>query len=109
MPGIFGIIMEKARSRQNLERDLRSMTDSMRHRPSYQHREYITDRLALGRIGPSFLNPEPQPVFNERSDLCIVFEGYVFNVLAALITFEYWNRFFVDGDKPLYSVEMSHP
>ena len=84
MPGIFGIIMEKARSRQNLERDLRSMTDSMRHRPSYRQREYITDRLALGRIGPSFLNPEPQPIFNEDQSKCIVFDGELFDPEPAI-------------------------
>lgn len=26
-------------------------------------------------------------------------KGYVFEVLARLVTFEYWNRFFVDGER----------
>ena len=35
--------------------------------------------------------------------------GYLFDILARMITFEYWNRFFIDGNKPLCSLEMNDP
>jgi len=51
----------------------------MHHLPTYKYYTHVGDRVALGRIGPSFLNPEKQPVFSEDGKRMVVFEGELFD------------------------------
>jgi asparagine synthase (glutamine-hydrolysing) len=53
--------------------------------------------VALGRIGPSFLNPEKQPVFNEDGKRLIVFEGELFDPSAPRQELEHNGHKFREG------------
>lgn len=78
MPGVFGVVPSTGGQKDRLERTLRAMADRMRHRSTYRVQTHVADDVAVGRLGPSFLNPEPQPVFNSDRTLCLVFEGELF-------------------------------
>jgi len=79
MPGIFGFVCTYARPREEMQRDLETMRRSMAHLPTYGFHTYVGDRVALGRVGPSFLNPEKQPIFSEDRSRMVVFEGELFD------------------------------
>jgi asparagine synthase (glutamine-hydrolysing) len=97
MPGIFGFISPNPRPPQEVERDLLAMRRSMAHLPTYKSCTYVGNRVALGRIGPSFLNPEKQPVFNEDGKWMIVFEGELFDPAAARQELEHSGHNFREG------------
>ena len=97
MPGIFGFISPNPRPPQEVERDLLAMRRSMSHLPTYKSCTYVGTRVALGRIGPSFLNPEKQPVLNEDGKRMIVFEGELFDPSAPLQELEHNGHKFREG------------
>jgi len=78
MPGIFGIVASEAKPREELERDVGAMLRVLRHRPTYKEHTHVAENLAVGRIGPGFLNPERQPVFSDDRRFCAVFHGELF-------------------------------
>ena len=82
MPGIVGIIASKPDCDGSLEHALRAMVRAMEHRPTYKSHIYVGPRVAMGRTGPGFLNPEKQPVFNEDGSIGAVFDGELFEPVA---------------------------
>ena len=110
MPGIFGIVAASNRSREALGRDSQAMVEALRHRNSYHVRVQLCDGVVMGRIGPSFLNPEEQPVKNEDGVLLIVFDGELFEPQPARRTLELEGHAFrgdADSEIVLHAFEQS--
>ena len=83
------------------ERDdlLHHMAQAMRHEGWYQVDLYTGGGIGLGRVRLGFLNPEPQPIWNEDETLCIVMEGEIYDyqeLKQKLITCGH--RFHIDSD-----------
>ena len=77
MPGLFGIVGPQ--SQEELQALAQAMAQTLRHEDWYQVDLYVEDGLALGRVHLGFLNPQPQPAWNEDRSLCIVMEGEVYD------------------------------
>ena len=76
MPGITGIVDPK--NRFDSPSLLKQMLRAMRHEEFYETMHYFDPPIALGRIHLGVVNPEPQPIFNENQDKCIVMNGEIY-------------------------------
>jgi asparagine synthase (glutamine-hydrolysing) len=77
MPGLVGFV-GKAGER-NPETLLADMARAIKHEDWYQVDLYQGEDFGLGRVSLGFLNPEPQPIWNEDKTLCLVMEGEVYD------------------------------
>jgi asparagine synthase (glutamine-hydrolysing) len=77
MPGLIGFA---GRSRiQSGQEFLNKMAHALDSTGRYKTDLFTEGEVGLGRIGLGFVNPEPQPVWNEGQSLCIVMEGELFD------------------------------
>jgi asparagine synthase (glutamine-hydrolysing) len=79
MPGICGIF-DRARG-ESLAGPLSEMTARLKHHPWYQESSHVDPAtgLALARVSLGFVNPAPQPAFNEDRSLLAVMEGEIYD------------------------------
>jgi asparagine synthase (glutamine-hydrolysing) len=77
MPGIAGILDPE--SKFDSKTLLEKMLEAMKHEEFYSTDKYVDPPIALGRIHLGVLNPEPQPIFNEDQEKCIVMSGEVYD------------------------------
>lgn len=75
MPGLVGIVSEKAVDEQLLNR----MIDSIKHEDFYRIDKYINLHFGIARVHLGIFNPEPQPIFNEDKSLCIFMDGKIYD------------------------------
>jgi asparagine synthase (glutamine-hydrolysing) len=77
VPGIIGYAGRS--NLQNGQEFLEKMAHALDSGSRYKADLYTEGELGLGRIGLGFVNPEPQPIWNEGQSLCIVMEGELFD------------------------------
>ena len=82
MPGIFGIVPGGELRDEALVAELSRMARAMGLHPSYATHLAVERGVGLGRTGPGFLNPEPQPVTSADGSLICVFDGELFDPAA---------------------------
>jgi len=75
MPGLVGIVSEKAVDEQLLNR----VIDSIKHEDFYRIDKYINLHFGIARVHSGIFNPEPQPIFNEDKSLCIFMDGKIYD------------------------------
>ena len=75
MPGLVGIVSEKAVDEQLLNR----MIDSIKHEDFYRIDKYISSHFGIARLHLGIFNPELQPIFNEDKSLCIFMDGKIYD------------------------------
>ena len=73
MPGIVGIVDNSVEKKELLQK----MCDSIKHKEWHKIDKYINGKFCMGRIHLGIINPEPQPIFNEKGNLCIFMDGEV--------------------------------
>ncbi|MEJ2556290.1 MAG: asparagine synthase-related protein [Anaerolineae bacterium] len=77
MSGLVGFVGEPgAGEPRTLVAD---MARAIRHEDWYQVDLYQGEDFGLGRVSLGFLNPEPQPIWNEDETLCLVMDGEVYD------------------------------
>lgn len=77
MPGLFGFVKSMAAEEGSIL--LRNMSVALKDQDWYQVDLFSGDGFGLGRASLGYLNPEPQPIWNEDRTLCIVMEGELFD------------------------------
>ncbi len=77
MPGLVGVVGKAGGSQS--ERLLADMAQAIKHEDWYQVDLYQGEGFGLGRVHLGFLNPEPQPIWNEDKTLCLAMEGEVYD------------------------------
>lgn len=81
MCGITGIFHPK-NERQTVKTPiLEKMIDSLHHRGPDENGLFVKDNIGLGqsRLSIIDLSTGKQPIFNEKRDICIVFNGEIYN------------------------------
>lgn len=78
MTGIVGIL-KLTDNPVNIENLLVEMSKAIKHEKWYKIDKFISDKIGLSRVSLGVLNPEPQPIFNEDSSLCIMMEGELYD------------------------------
>ncbi|HXI09734.1 MAG TPA: asparagine synthase (glutamine-hydrolyzing), partial [Thermodesulfobacteriota bacterium] len=80
MCGIAGIYDTRAK-RGSLEPEIRAMTEALSHRGPDDFGYHVADTVALGhrRLSIIDLKGGHQPIYNEDSTACIVYNGEVYN------------------------------
>lgn len=78
MPGIFGIVTADPTAPPASELGSR-MRDILRHDESYKDYLFESPGCLLGGSTPAYFNAIVRPVFSRDRNLCLVFEGEVFN------------------------------
>ena len=97
MPGLIGFAGEF--DRDHSETLLADMAQAIKHKDWYQVDLHSGDGFGLGRVHLGFLNPEPQPIWNEDQTLCLVMEGEVYDYQALKQQLlAHGHRFRVDND-----------
>jgi len=77
MPGLVGFVNEIAR--YDAERLLSDMALALDSGPRFRTDLYAEDHLGLGRVSLGILNPEPQPIWDEQGEVCVLMDGELFN------------------------------
>jgi asparagine synthase (glutamine-hydrolysing) len=77
MPGLIGIVGEPDLER--LKSLLAEMVKDLKRLDWYQTDVYLDKYIGLGRVSLGIANPEPQPIWNEDKNMCIVMEGELFD------------------------------
>lgn len=77
MPGIVGCV-DMHHSPDGLYSLLEQMCQTLKHEPWYRIETHVSGPAALGRVSLGVVNTDPQPVFNEEGNLCIVMEGELY-------------------------------
>ncbi|MCK4256100.1 asparagine synthetase B, partial [candidate division WOR-3 bacterium] len=93
MCGICGIIPS---SKEAIKR----MNTSMAHRGPDGEGYYEDDNISLGhsRLAIIDLETGDQPIFNENRDICIVFNGEIYNYKELRRELKSRHRFYTDSD-----------
>jgi len=78
MPGLVGI-MKKQENALNIEDLLASMCKVIKYEDWYKTDTFFNESIGMGRVSLGVLNPEPQPIFNEDKNLCIMMEGEIYD------------------------------
>lgn len=78
MPGLVGIL-KKQDNALDTKQILGRMCHIMKHEGWYKIDTFLDEPIGIGKIGLGILNPEPQPIFNEDKNLCIMMEGEVYD------------------------------
>ena len=78
MCGITGYI---SKDKKPTKKILKSMTDRIAHRDPDGEGFYLDDKVALGhrRLAILDLTTGDQPIYNEKKDIVIIFNGEVYN------------------------------
>jgi asparagine synthase (glutamine-hydrolysing) len=77
VPGLIGYAGRS--SLQNDQEFLKKMAHALDSGSRYKADLYTEGEMGLGRISLGFVNPEPQPIWNEGQSLCIMMEGELFD------------------------------
>jgi asparagine synthase (glutamine-hydrolysing) len=77
MPGLVGFVDKPGAGKP--ETLLADMARAIKYEDWYQVDLYQGQDFGLGRVSLGFLNPEPQPIWNENGTLCLVMEGEVYD------------------------------
>jgi asparagine synthase (glutamine-hydrolysing) len=77
MPGIVGFAGKPGLD--DGEKLLHNMAQALDLDSRYQVDLFAKEDMGFGRVGLGFVNPSPQPVWNEDYSLCIVMEGELFD------------------------------
>jgi asparagine synthase (glutamine-hydrolysing) len=77
MPGLVGFVGKSGAGKS--ETLLADMVRAIKYEDWYQVDLYQGEDFGLGRVSLGFLNPEPQPIWNEDETLCLVMEGEVYD------------------------------
>jgi len=100
MCGIAGIFNRK--SKRIVEAPvLHNMVNSLFHRGPDEDGFYIKDNFGLGqrRLSIIDLSTGTQPIFNEKKDICVVFNGEIYNYIELRDELEKkGHRFYTSGD-----------
>lgn len=86
--GIVGIL-KKIENNLNIEVLLNRMCNALKHERWRKIDNFFEDTIGLGRVYLGFVNPEPQPIFNEDKSILIMMEGEIFdyqNVMNELLS-----------------------
>jgi asparagine synthase (glutamine-hydrolysing) len=78
MAGLAGIVDSRV-DKNGIEKLLKRMCKIITHEDWYQTFLYADDSVGLGRVSLNIFNPEPQPIFNKDSSLCIIMDGEIYN------------------------------
>ncbi len=78
MPGLVGI-SKKQDNALDTKQILGRMCQIMKHEDWYKIDTLLDGPIGIGKIGLGILNPEPQPIFNEDKNLCIMMEGEIYD------------------------------
>ncbi len=76
MPGIVGIVDHSGKT--DVARSLARMSLLLKHRPWYTTDRYLEQSFGMARIGLGYVNPEPQPIFNENRTLVLMMDGEIY-------------------------------
>ena len=100
MCGIAGIFNRK--SKRGVETPvLHNMVNSLFHRGPDEDGFYIKDNIGLGqrRLSIIDLSTGTQPIFNEKKDICVVFNGEIYNYIELRDDLgKKGHRFYTSGD-----------
>ncbi len=77
MPGLIGVVGPE--NRQKSQKLIENMASALEHEDRYRVDLWTGDNVALGRVHLGYVNPEPQPIWNEDHSLCIVMEGEIYD------------------------------
>lgn len=80
MPGLIGFYGRFGHD--NPAQFLKDMAQALEPDDSYQTDLYQQADIGLGRVGLSFLNPAPQPLWNKTKTLAVVMEGELYDTAA---------------------------
>lgn len=80
MPGIFGFYQQDTPESSAVY--LEKMGRVLEPEPRFKVDSYTYQGMGLGRASLRIANPQPQPVWNSTSDICIVMEGELYDTLA---------------------------
>lgn len=98
MPGLVGIV-KKNGDALAIEKLLRKMCQIIKYEDWYKTDTFLDKIIGMGRISLGILNPEPQPIFSENKNLCIMMEGEIYdyeNIKDELIS--HGHKFSINND-----------
>jgi asparagine synthase (glutamine-hydrolysing) len=77
MPGLIGFVKDIGSDRA--QASISRMADALESDRRFRRHLYHDDMCGLGRVSLDIINPEPQPVWNEDHNVCLVMEGEFYN------------------------------
>lgn len=77
MPGLFGFVQDMRLEDNKVL--LHNMAVALQDQDWYQVDLFSGEGFGLGRASLGYLNPEPQPIWNEDGTLCVIMEGELYD------------------------------
>lgn len=78
MVGLAGVVATQ-RKDINVRELLSRMCEAIRHEERHKIELYASRGTGLGRAHLGIFNPQPQPIFNEDSTICIMMDGEIYD------------------------------
>jgi asparagine synthase (glutamine-hydrolysing) len=76
MPGLVGFVGDQPPETTKLLLD--TMAQKLMHEPWHKVQLHHGEGFGIGRVSLGLSNPEPQPIWSEDKQLCLVMEGEIF-------------------------------